>query len=65
MLMNASTGTGPGKRTLSQVEYGIFQDIGFTVVPEASHYAVVSGLALTLFALKRKGRSRKHATVNV
>jgi hypothetical protein len=65
MLMNASTGTGPGKRTLSQVEYGVLQDIGFTVVPEASHYAVVSGLALTLFALKRKGRSRKHATVNV
>ena len=65
MLMNASTGTGPGKRTLSQVETGVFRDIGFTVVPEASHYAVVSGLALMLFALKRKGRSRKHATVNV
>ena len=65
MLMNESTGTGPGKRTLSQVEYGVFRDIGFTVVPEASHYAVISGLALMIFALKRKGRSRKHATVNV
>lgn len=32
LLMNAALGTGPGLRTLSGIELGMFKDLGYTVV---------------------------------
>lgn len=38
LLMNAAANTGLGIRTLSPIEIGILQDIGFTAVPEPWQY---------------------------
>ena len=54
MLMNAATDTGQGIRTLSNVEIGIFRDLGFTVVPEPYEYAILSTLGLIGFVYGRR-----------
>jgi hypothetical protein len=54
LLMNASTSFGPGVRSLSTIEIGVLQDIGLAAVPEPSEYALVTGVALFVFAAVRK-----------
>ena len=45
-LMNAAADTGPGIQTLSGIELGIFQDLGYTVVPEPGALTLLlAGLA--------------------
>ena len=45
-IMNATAFNGPGLRTLSSIELGVLRDIGFTAVPEPSHYVMAFSLAL-------------------
>ena len=58
-IMNASTGNGPGIRTLSTVEQAIFRDLGFTVVPEPHEYAIITfvGLSIVVAIRRRKLQS--------
>jgi hypothetical protein len=49
-MMNAKTDTGLGIRVLSPVELGILKDLGFTVVPQTSTYAVA---AMVLIFVRR------------
>ena len=56
MIMNAATGTGPGIRSLSNVEIGIFKDLGFTVVPEPHEYAIMTALGLFAIVYVRRRR---------
>lgn len=55
LMMNAATATGPGIRTLSAVELGILQDMGYSVIPEPSTYVLVFGaVALVLTVWRRR-----------
>lgn len=56
LLMNAATDTGPGLRTLSGIELGLFQDLGYAVVPEpGTTVLLLAGLA----ALRCRFRPRR------
>ncbi len=58
MLMNAASDTGQGIRTLSSIELGIMQDIGYTLaaVPEPSTYALIFGTGALLVVMVRRRR---------
>ncbi len=58
LLMNSATDVGPGVRTLSAIELGALQDIGFTAVPEPYEYSLVAGLALSAVVWIRRQRTR-------
>jgi hypothetical protein len=55
LLMEAAVFTGPGARTISAVELGILQDLGYTAVPEPG---VIGLFLLGLTALVHGRRSR-------
>ncbi len=46
LMMESATTAGPGARTLSAIEIGMLQDIGYSVVPEPSTYALIMGCVL-------------------
>ena len=58
-MMIAATVTGQGARTLTAIEVGILQDIGYTMtaIPEPSTYAAIIGAAaLGVTAIRRRRR---------
>lgn len=63
LIMNSSTGLGPGNRMLSAVEAGVFRDLGFTItaVPEPS-----AAFLMTLIASGfLRGRRVRRDTANI
>ena len=60
LLMNAATATGQGLRTLSAIELGILQDLGYSVaaIPEPATVVLFLGLASIGFAIVRRRRVR-------
>ncbi|MGK0185235.1 MAG: hypothetical protein ACI9R3_001011 [Verrucomicrobiales bacterium] len=51
--MNHAVGTGPGNRGFSPIELGMWQDLGFTVVPEPSSATLIL-LAFTGLVVRRR-----------
>jgi hypothetical protein len=56
LMMNATVGTGPGVRTLSAIELGIFRDLGYASVPEPETVVWWAGLGLFGWAAGRRVR---------
>lgn len=56
LMMNAATVAGPGVRTLSPLELGVLQDLGYSVIPEPSTYALIFGLAGLAVVVYRRRR---------
>ena len=54
LLMEAAADEGPGTRTLSAIEKGMLQDLGFTIVPEPSSTSLI--LLGALACLRRRKR---------
>lgn len=54
LLMEAATDTGPGARTLSAVEIGMFRDLGFDMVPEPSSGVLLVSGGLMLVMRRRR-----------
>ena len=42
LLMNHSVSTGPGVRTLSDIEMGVLSDLGFSIVPEPASVLLIA-----------------------
>lgn len=53
-ITEAAAGSGPGIRTLSAIERGILQDIGFTLTPEPSSTALLGFGSLALILVRRR-----------
>ena len=56
LLMNHSVSTGPGVRTLSNIELGVLSDLGFSMVPEPASVLLI---AIGSVALMGCGRWRR------
>jgi hypothetical protein len=48
LLMESATDVGPGARTFSAIEVGIFKDLGYTLVPEPGSALLVLGAGAAL-----------------
>jgi hypothetical protein len=57
MIMNPGIPLGPHSREFSEIEIGIFRDLGYTVVPE------VNSAVLTLLGLAAAARCRRRKSV--
>lgn len=56
MIMSPAVFPGDGIRTLSAIELGMLQDIGYSVIPEpASALFLLGGMAITLGRRRRRG----------
>lgn len=57
-MMIAATATGPSARTLSAIEIGMLQDMGYTMaaIPEPSTYAAIAGAVVMGVAVMRRRR---------
>ncbi len=53
LLMTASSQTGPGTRTLSEIEKGVLRDIGYSIIPEPSGVSLLL-LSTTLLLRRRR-----------